>query len=195
MLLKNLRNKRTRGKKSASRRRFYGGGSGISVSAEQYGVYAPGNPAGGKADFEAMSRDAADSMIAYPEKIFPTDLVEQGEVKMRGGSVAMNNVSENNGAAESVGTPSNSSASPENMIKDLINNLPKMGGRKRATRKGRGKARRNTMNGGKRALSSALKSWNKAVMKVYREMKSKNKNIKLKDAMKEAKRRKDRGQL
>lgn len=191
MGVRNKTNKIKNMKTHASRRqRFYGGGSGISVAAEQYGVYAPGNPEGGKADFEAMSRDAADSMTQYPGEIFPKDLVGQ-ELNMRGGSVAMNGMN-NDGAEE--------------MLKQLVSKASDamsgampgatMGGRRRrATRKGKNNMARKTVHGGKRALSKALKSWNKAVMDVYREMKKKNKDIKLKDAMKEAKRRKDRGEL
>ena len=154
-------------KNASTRRRFYGGGSGISVGAEQYGVYAPGNPAGAKADFEAMSRDAANSMIEYPSEIFPKDLVGQ-ELNMRGGSVAMNGLA--------------SSAGAEEMLKQLVSNASsavssaKSGGRRRrSTRKDKKKTARKTVRGGKRALSKALKSWNKAVMDVYREMKKKNK--------------------
>jgi hypothetical protein len=39
----------------------------------------------------------------------------------------------------------------------------------------------------KRKLSPALKAWNEKVMKIYREMKKKNPNTKLGDAMKAAK--------
>ncbi len=51
------------------------------------------------------------------------------------------------------------------------------------------------MEGGKRKtrkLSPALKEWNKRVMEVYRELKKRNPATKLRDAMKEAKKRKDR---
>ncbi len=41
---------------------------------------------------------------------------------------------------------------------------------------------------GTRKLSPALKAWNEKVMKIYREMKAKDKNVKLSDAMKAAKR-------
>ena len=58
---------------------------------------------------------------------------------------------------------------------------------------------RKAMEGGKRKagrktrkLSPALKEWNKRVMEVYREMKKRNPSTKLRDAMKEAKKRKDR---
>jgi hypothetical protein len=44
-------------------------------------------------------------------------------------------------------------------------------------------------SGGKRKLSPALREWNKKVMEVYREMKKKNPNTRLMDAMKEAKKR------
>lgn len=54
------------------------------------------------------------------------------------------------------------------------------GGKKKASKKGKK---------GTRKLSPALKAWNEKVMKIYREMKAKNKDTKLMDAMKEAKRR------
>ena len=41
--------------------------------------------------------------------------------------------------------------------------------------------------GGKRKLSPTLKKWNQHVMEVYRTMKKTNKNYKLRDAMKAAK--------
>ena len=50
------------------------------------------------------------------------------------------------------------------------------------------KARKATHK--KRRLSKGASSWNKKVMEVYREMKRKNPNVKLGDAMKEAARRK-----
>lgn len=69
-----------------------------------------------------------------------------------------------------------------------------------ATRKNRGNGNGNgnvtrgnngsgsgSMAGGKRKLSPALKKWNEHVMKLYRTMKAKNKNTKLRDAMKAAK--------
>jgi hypothetical protein len=40
---------------------------------------------------------------------------------------------------------------------------------------------------GTRKLSPALRAWNEKVMKVYREMKKRNPNTKLGDAMKAAK--------
>ena len=52
---------------------------------------------------------------------------------------------------------------------------------KNATRKNRKQA------GGKRKLSPMLKKWNQHVMEVYRKMKKTNKNYKLRDAMKAAK--------
>jgi hypothetical protein len=198
----------------ASKKRMYGGGSGISVGAEQYGVFESGNPAGARADFEAMARDAADSMIAYPSEIFPRDLVEQ-----KGGG--MNN--------NMTGSDMSGNEMSE-VMKMMASDSNAMGGRRR-TRKGRRSAVRKTMYGGKRKamcvggkrktmcvggkrkamcvggkrktmcvggkrkLGKALSEWNKSVMKVFREMKSKNKDVKLKDAMKETKRRKDHGQL
>jgi hypothetical protein len=55
-----------------------------------------------------------------------------------------------------------------------------------ATRKNKGN-NNGTVVGGKRKLSPALKKWNEHVMKLYRTMKAKNKNTKLRDAMKAAK--------
>ena len=55
----------------------------------------------------------------------------------------------------------------------------------KATRKNMGKAKGTRK--GKRTLSPALKAWNEKVMKVYREMKKKDPNTKLGDAMKKAK--------
>lgn len=55
----------------------------------------------------------------------------------------------------------------------------------KATRKNMRKAKGTRK--GKRTLSPALKAWNEKVMKVYREMKKKDPNTKLGDAMKKAK--------
>jgi uncharacterized protein YqfA (UPF0365 family) len=108
-------------------------------------------------------------MIAYPSKIFPQDLVGQ-----KGG--AMNGDASGNSMSEIMKMMAVSSGSKT------------MGGRRRRA------AARKTMKG-KRKLGKALSDWNKSVMKVYREMKNMNKDVKLKDAMKETKRRKDRGEL
>ncbi len=53
-----------------------------------------------------------------------------------------------------------------------------------------GKTRKMQKRGGKksRKLSPKLREWNEKVMKIYREMKKKNPNTKLGDAMKAAKR-------
>ncbi len=59
-------------------------------------------------------------------------------------------------------------------------NKKQEGGKKKGSKKGKK---------GTRKLSPALKAWNEKVMKIYREMKAKNKDTKLMDAMKEAKRR------
>ena len=56
-------------------------------------------------------------------------------------------------------------------------NKKQEGGKKKGSKKGT------------RKLSPALKAWNEKVMKIYRELKAKNKDTKLMDAMKEAKRR------
>ena len=55
----------------------------------------------------------------------------------------------------------------------------------KSTRKNMGKAKGTRK--GKRTLSPALKAWNEKVMKVYREMKKKDPNTRLGDAMKKAK--------
>lgn len=47
----------------------------------------------------------------------------------------------------------------------------------------------------KRKLSNGAKSWQKSVMEVYKELKAKDANTKLKDAMIEAAKRKKKGQL
>lgn len=157
---------------NASRKKLYGGGSGISVAQEQYGVYAPGNTEGAKTDFESMARNSADSMIAYPTELFPKEQIGQ-----KGGAMDV-------------------SGSQPNLVKMLESVQAKGGARRRRTGKNRSKtACRKTVRGGKRKLGKALSEWNKSVMKVYRELKSKRKDVKLKDAMKEAKRRKDRGEL
>ncbi len=56
-----------------------------------------------------------------------------------------------------------------------------------ATRKNRTRKVNNKQEGGKRKLSPTLKKWNQHVMEVYRKMKKTNKNYKLRDAMKAAK--------
>ena len=50
------------------------------------------------------------------------------------------------------------------------------------------KAPKSSKRKGTRKLSPALKAWNEKVMKLYREMKKRNPNTKLGDAMKAAKR-------
>jgi hypothetical protein len=65
-----------------------------------------------------------------------------------------------------------------------IPNVPPMNN---ATKNNATKTRKQA--GGKRKLSPALREWNKKVMEVYREMKKKNPNTRLMDAMKEAKKR------
>ncbi len=61
---------------------------------------------------------------------------------------------------------------------------------RKVNRKSRKASRKNVTVGGKRKLSPALRAWNKKVMEVYRELKRKNPATKLRDAMKEAKKRK-----
>jgi hypothetical protein len=58
------------------------------------------------------------------------------------------------------------------------NSMNQMGGKRKS------KAKK-----GSRKLSPALREWNRKVMEIYREMKKKNPNTRLMDAMKEAKKR------
>ena len=60
-----------------------------------------------------------------------------------------------------------------------------MAKRRASTRKASSKKGRK----GTRKLSPALREWNRKVMDIYREMKKKNPNTRLMDAMKEAKKR------
>lgn len=60
-----------------------------------------------------------------------------------------------------------------------------MAKRRASTRKASAKKGRK----GTRKLSPALREWNRKVMEIYREMKKKNPNTRLMDAMKEAKKR------
>ena len=59
--------------------------------------------------------------------------------------------------------------------------------RNAVTRRNRNNNGTGSMEGGKRKLSPVLKKWNMHVMSLYRTMKAKNKNTKLRDAMKAAK--------
>ena len=70
------------------------------------------------------------------------------------------------------------------------------GGKRR--NKTEGGKRRNKTEGGKRKtrkLSKGASEWNKAVMKVYAEMKKKDSKISFGDALKETSRRKKAGEL
>ncbi len=62
---------------------------------------------------------------------------------------------------------------------------------RRASRKGSRKASRKTQSGGKRGLSP----WNKAVQRVYAELKRKDRSATFGDALKEASKRKKAGNL
>jgi hypothetical protein len=62
---------------------------------------------------------------------------------------------------------------------------------RKASRKAAKKTQRKTQRGGKRAASS----WNKAVKRVYEEMKRKDSSISFGDALKEASKRKKAGNL
>ena len=76
------------------------------------------------------------------------------------------------------------------------NNVPSelKGGRR--GRKSRHAKSKKSQNGGKKTRKSKGPSdWNKKVMMIYRDMKKKDKNVKLGAAMKEASRRKKAGKL
>jgi hypothetical protein len=61
----------------------------------------------------------------------------------------------------------------------------------RPASKGSKKMKKTSKGKKTRKLSPALKAWNEKVMKIYREMKAKNPETKLGDAMKAAKAKKD----
>jgi hypothetical protein len=64
-------------------------------------------------------------------------------------------------------------------------------------RKSRAQKSKKAQKGGKktRKMAKGPSDWNKKVMMIYRDMKKKNKNVKLGEAMKEASRRKKAGKL
>lgn len=68
-------------------------------------------------------------------------------------------------------------------------------GGKRKNKTEGGKRKNKTVKGGKRKLSKGASDWNKLVMKVHKELKSKDKNSTLRDAMVEAAKRKKKDQL
>jgi len=74
---------------------------------------------------------------------------------------------------------------------------PQLNGGRRAKSKKAPKAKsKKSQNGGKKTRKSKGPSdWNKKVMMIYRELKKKDKNVKLGAAMKEASRRKKAGKL
>ena len=57
------------------------------------------------------------------------------------------------------------------------------------------KVSRKSRKSGKKGTRKSGSDWNKKVMMVYRELKAKNRDAKLGDAMREASARKKRGQL
>ena len=57
------------------------------------------------------------------------------------------------------------------------------------------KQQQKKQQGGTRKLGAKAKTWQKSVMEVYRELKKKDSNTMLKDAMKEAAKRKKKGEL
>ena len=82
------------------------------------------------------------------------------------------------------------------MFEEEQNNVPAelKGGRR--GRKSRHAKSKKSQNGGKKTRKSKGPSdWNKKVMMIYRDMKKKDKNVKLGAAMKEASRRKKAGKL
>ena len=70
------------------------------------------------------------------------------------------------------------------------------GGKKSKKSQNGGNKSKKSQNGGKKTRKSKGPSdWNKKVMMIYRDMKKKDKNVKLGAAMKEASRRKKAGKL
>ena len=71
-----------------------------------------------------------------------------------------------------------------------------MGGKRNKKEDGKRKSKKS--KGGKRAtrkLSNGASNWQSKVMKIYKEMKAKDANVKLGDAMKRASQLKKKGQL
>lgn len=70
--------------------------------------------------------------------------------------------------------------------------------RKQSKQQGGKKQKQQKQQGGKRStrkMSKGASKWNELVMKVYKDLKKKDPNVKLGAAMKEASRRKKRGDL
>ena len=73
---------------------------------------------------------------------------------------------------------------------------PQLNGGRRTKKSQKSQKSKKSQNGGKKTRKSKGPSdWNKKVMMIYREMKKKDKNVKLGSAMKEASRRKKAGKL
>jgi hypothetical protein len=67
--------------------------------------------------------------------------------------------------------------------------------KRNATRKASSKSSRKSSRKASRKSSRKGSDWNQAVMRVYKELKSKNPNTKLGEAMREASKRKKNGTL
>ena len=65
---------------------------------------------------------------------------------------------------------------------------------RKASRKSTRKNSRN-MSGGSRKVGKKMSNWTDFVKKIFKELKKKNKDAKLGDAMKEASRRRKRGNM
>jgi len=92
------------------------------------------------------------------------------------------------------------------MFEEEQNDVPQLnGGRTKKSRRAKSMKSQNggkksqkdkkSQNGKKTRKSKGPSDWNKKVMMIYREMKKKDKNVKLGSAMKEASRRKKAGKL
>ena len=68
-------------------------------------------------------------------------------------------------------------------------NANAQGGRRRTKRAKRAKS----LKGGKRRISKGASKWNQFVMRTFKEMRKKNKTVKLMDAMKECAKQKKKG--
>jgi len=88
--------------------------------------------------------------------------------------------------ANNASKPANGANKPANNASKLANAV---GGRRRTKRAKRAKS----LKGGKRRISKGASKWNQFVMRTFKEMRKKNKTVKLMDAMKECAKQKKKG--
>jgi len=117
-------------------------------------------------------------------------------------NASMNSNKKNNASANASMNSNKKNVNAVNIAKNAESNSA-VGGKRRKTRRSKGGSCGCSggapMQGGKRKktrrMSKGGSDWNKKMMEVYREMKKMDASIKLGDAMKEAARRKQRGEL